>query len=619
MTPKVQMRLLFEAPAQEVELNVSIFGSIVFAEYPHDSEPAVLAHLTAAGISSEAEPSGGVKFSVRQLPLFSRLSEHVKIWPSKDVRPLLELSIYPPSVDSPASVSISEDAAEITWFDGEDQRSYILEDSAITALVASELPFLASPEAWNYITKATSLPPLAGRCVINEDDFCEVAIVRQQLAEAANIPGMFRIDSQFYGVAKHFAELLTSQSGFRWERPPPESADMTFETPKGFGPAGPVFAKIAQHLSERRTAIFDWQSPASKRLAAAGAAALLEETPILVICDPPSLWVWSKYFRSMGCSVSLQSTSTDVRLITYHDVAAGTKLQSPSTIVFDSLTSERAEKCYRFDGLVDTTRIGIVDEWPENPAEVIEVMSVLRPAEFDPTVPLSSRYVNPPSENLHRHISAYQVRLGDRDALQLLESHRQRFSVKQSSVRQETSEEMAAKARVANSSEDVAELCEMLDFGTDYTTSAKMGSLLEVLADKKDAGRVAVLTDSPGVKSMLPILLLPRTCSVWDGEGSYDPVDVVIVAARNPPPLQNFDEVIVASHPPSMSSLESAVCSPDSGPEPAEVILLHSINSLDDRRALLAAQRAENILAPLTASSEAWSPEEVSYLLRRFR
>ena len=610
-------------------------GLSVLAEPSSGTFDEVWQYLSACGVALSVDDSRGISFPIWALAALIELPPQVRLRPDAVLHPLWELACYPSAEHLPATLGVAIDGSlRLSWFDGHSYHDEELETAAATALVSSEMSFVASSGAWDVLKGCSNLPVLAGRARMNLDGYVEITTAKPQLVESAPLPGLFRIDETHFGVALAFADVVADSPGFVWEghhphleHGPEQLPDMGVELSSH---AQDDLRAMVEQLSAHRAQAIVWDSGLGRRVFALATVEALDAWPLLIVTPPSGVWVWQRHLDLLGRSHALTNDRADAHIITYRDLASRHGVTTATAIIFDDLASSEATSeaaragLHRLDGVLDAYRIAISSSWPEDLSEAAEIMAVLRPGEFRSGVPLTLRYPPPTEMRAAEHIETYVSRRSRSDAGSSAPSFRRSSVVtvppsdSQMAVLAEISE------RQTNPVATLAELLEAVSAGSSHATSPKVALVVSRARDAAHSGaRVAVVTRHRRTASMVAALLRPvrvRQIDAAEGDAGVaaallgDASVIIVRYERAMPNLRAFDEVIVVDYPWSMETLERAIGSSSEEQGPRVVTCLHAEGTIDDRLALLAACRRE--LGGIIDADASPTPEEITYLLQ---
>jgi hypothetical protein len=613
----MQLRLGFDAPAAPVTVDMLLSGLTILVESPPDRLGDTRAAIAASGARVEPHVSGGLVVPVADIARLARLGEHVTVRVDALLSPLWELATHPPVDGLPATLDPAGDRdLVLRWRSADRGHLADIAAAAAPALLACELPFVAGPASWEHLRASSRLPVRAGVARLNLDGFIEIASSKPQLAEAAPLPGLFRLDDTHFGVAAAHYDAVRSAAGFTWTGPEPVAEP---------GPAllPPLPAALSAHaltdlrhftdqLAAHRAAAVVWDPGLGRRIITLAALAALDAWPALVVTSPSHLWVWQRHAALVGRTASVHRDATDVRVVTYRDLARGAAFSDPAAVVFDDPFDDGAvdplarRACHRLDAVRDAYRVAVCSQWPDDdPAAQVRLMALLRPREFRDDIDLAWRYPLRPRERAAEHVAAYLTRRRADDPGRDPTEFR-RVTVRTVTLPADLAAAAAVLVDAAVDADDdpaaLAELCDLVDVGTGSSTSPKLAAALEVVAAAAAAGRrVAVLTRSRRFASIFRVLAAAHRPKVVDATQSavlLDPAEapvVVAVFALHLPDVRSFDEVVVVDYPWSLDVLDNAVGAP-SAQGPSCVTVVHAAGTVDDRVVVLGSLRSEGTL-----------------------
>lgn len=629
----IQLRLGFSQPSTPVSLYLVLAGGHILVETPADREHEAWSYLSAAGANPTLGDGKGLSFPTAHLTALRELPPQVRTQPDESLAALHQLILNPSEGSKPAELSMEVDGTLwLSWYDGAQNNSEPFPTAAAVALLTAEIPFVATAEAFDALLMACALPLLIGRTRVNLDGYVEITTSKPQMVESAPLPGLFRIDETHFGMALPYVASLDGAPGFIWEGHKPLLERGPAELPRMPMPlsahAAADLRSLVDTLAAYRAQAVVWQSGLGRRVFALAACEALDAWPLLIVCTPAAVWTWQRHVEMFGRTSALTNADADAHIITYHDLAHRRDLHNPQAVIFDDITdptaiSPQTRAAFgRLEGLLDAYRMSVSSSWPTSPEAVVDIMSVLRPGEFRPDLPVAQRYPANATTRLAEHVSAYlsERRADDpgRDTTAFRRSSVVSLSPTeaQRTAWGETLERHARTSRAAC----LAESLEILSAGPPLALSPKIPAAISRAQAAVDAGRrVAVLTRHRRTATLIRATLRAvDAVSVDAASGAEVGVPQTRLAIvrfdRELPDLRWFDDVIVVDYPWSTELLDHAV-GPSSGEDgPLQVTILHLDGSLDDRLAMLAARRRE--MGPVIDHSAPPSAEEIEYLLR---
>jgi len=609
----VQLRLGFPTDDEAVQLILALAGLTVLVDERTRRYDAAFRALVALDITPAWHDRGGLSFSVREI---TKLVHHLDpVVVDDELKALWEMVKHPCADNLPATLRARVDTVALEWLDVDGVlHAAPIAPSGIPALLAADVPFVAESDAWRHIEQHATVPVIAGRAQLNGDGFIEIHTNTPQLVEASPLPGLFRLDETHFGMPTPLVAALDAAKGFLWigDRPLrrrdysiPASIDITEHVAHAAG-------ELASHLEAFKSACLVWSPGLGRRIAALSALEALDAWPLLVVCEPSSIWLWQRHIELVGKEASFGTTDADARIVTYHDLPR-VSIEDPAAVIFDEPHSRAAHTAvaasHRFDALRDMLRIAVCSQWDDDDKSIGRVMELIRPGEFRSQLPTPWRYPLRPSERLREHAESYIFRLAATEVPSGVTARFRRDSI--ATCRPTTSQAAAFQEvhELFEQGEDpdllVAMLEEATTAGTGSAPSPKLAETIARVRAAHDKGHtVAVLVGSAKAATRLKMLLRPLRVDLVDEIEQRNPVpadaEVTIVRAKQRiPSLRGFDEVIVCEYPRSFAALDAAV-GPAEGPGPQKVTLVHLDNSIDDRLAIHAALARDHAMSDVT-------------------
>lgn len=627
----VQLRLGFAAPSRPVTVHLVLAGLSVLVETSPDQVDEVWTHLSVAGANPTMSEGRGLGFPVANLSALAELPTHVHLVPDEALATLFTLVRNPSELGRPAE--LSTDAAGtlwLSWFDGRAMRTELLPEAGAAALLTADLPFVATAEAFETLRTTCRLPLLVGKARVNLDGYVEITTSKPQMAESAPLPGLFRIDETHYGLALPHAAHVDRAPGFIWEgrkpsleRGPAELPGLPMELS---GHAAADLRNLVDHLAAYRARAVVWESGLGRRVFVLAALEALDAWPLLIVCPPAHVWTWQRHLEMFGRTAALGHDGADAHIVTYADLARRGALTSPQAIIFDELpntdvvTAEQRTALHRLDGVVDAYRVAVGSSWPTAEQDAVSVMSVLRPGEFRPDVPVIARYPAHTQARLAEHISCYVSARSVTDPGTDVTEFRSSgvITLTPTDAQRQAQADAAARHAHGSAAALLAEHLEILSCGPQLALSPKVAAVTARAAAAVEAGRrVAVVTRHRRTEALVKATLRQFTSATVDASVPHATVPngrlVVVRFDRELPDLRWFDEVFIMDYPWSTDVLDAAVGAASDPDGPLRVSVLHLAGTIDDRLAMLAARRRE--LGSVVDQSAPPSAAEMAYLL----
>lgn len=630
MVQPVQLRLSFSSPEVPATLSLSLNGLRVRVEA---TDPQLAwTYLTEAGAGPSLAEGRGVSFPAANLAALAELPEQVQVRADRTLRTLVDLVLDPSVDERPAELSCAGDRSLwLSWFDGVVEHHDPVPVAAAGVLLTADLPFVATPAAFDALRAATTLPMLLGRAQLNTDGFIEISASKPQLVELAPLPGLFRIEDTRFGMSLAYADALDQAQGFAWVSGKPvldhgPSVLPQLPMPLSAHAAGDL-RRLVEALAAYRSQAVVWGSGLGRRVFSLAAVDVLDAWPILVVCTPATLWAWQRHLEMFGRSASLDHADADAQLVTYENLARLRPHTSPQTIVLDdigapgALTARTKSALRRLDAFTDAYRLAISSTWPSDPTSVVDVMSVLRPAEFRPGLPLATRYPGNSAERFAAHVRAYvSTRSVDTPGNDPRPFRRSNVIQVHPTAQQKDAAAAAVRRHAGNA--PAALLMEALEIescGPALSLSPKISAVAARAQAALTAGRrVAILVRHRRTATLLRGLVRNHDTVSVEADATRDSgvprARLVLVRYdRDIPDLRWFDDVLVVDLPWSWQLLDAAVGSPVNDDGAGVVTVFHTTGGVDDRLALLASRRQQ--LGPVIDQSAPPSAQDITYLL----
>lgn len=613
------MRLGFAA-AEPITMTLALSGLVVLVETLGRTDAVAAGELAALGIPTRHD-TDTLRFDVADLAKLSRAPAHVTFRPDEALAPLIDLTTHPSDRGVPADVRLDPDGVHVSWQSGGAAFDRRLPDEAAAALLCTDIPFVAAPAAFDHLADVCPLPLLAGRVAVNLDGFLEVSTSKPQLVESAPLPGLFRLDDGRYGVPLPYADQLRTLPGFQWTTLPPtvEAApDVDGRLPMPLSShARDDLTQLVTHLATWRAQAVVWSGGLGRRVFTCAALNVLDAWPALVVCRPEDVWTWTRHGQLLGRTVGVADPGADVQLLTYAQLAeAGGWPRAVQAVVFDSPQAAVGDAAVagaarRLGSLADAYRLIVASTWPQAPAEQAALMSLLRPAEFDPEMPLLLRYPPDCDARFTEHVDAYLSRRDDAAGDDSGWFRRSKVLALPATPAQADAFERALGRLGADPAVTVMTLMELTSAGPEYATSPKVAAAVGELQAGLDAGeRVIVATRFTRTAHLVHAMLRGRGVDLALTSEEAHTIrgrnrGLVARLDRGWGDLTGFDRVIVVDWPWSFTTIDDAVGSAAGTVGPHLVEVLHTPGSIDDKLVLLAARRGGDD-GTLSGAETAW-------------
>lgn len=600
----VQLPLGFVQPTASVTVNLAASGLRVLVEATHGTLNDAVVYLVDVGCGVESTATG-ISFPVADFARVRDLPDQVTVFADPVLLPLLEWVEHPCDDDLAVELDVSADGTLwMRWTSSGAARAEPLTAASTAALLAAEIPFIGTDAAFDYIRTTCHLPVLVGRCSLNRSGYITIDTTKPQMVEAGRLPGLFRLSETRYGLPLPHLRALNEKSGYVWDGQPPriEPGPRVLPTlpTKLSGHSGQDLRSLVDSLAAYGTQAICWESGLGRRVFALAALASLDAFPALVVCRPERMWQWWRHVQLFHRSTD--GHSPDVQLTTYDQfVADPSCAYDNQAIIFDDVASpeaaapEVAAAAIGVAPMLDCYLIGITDELPEEPRKLVDVMSRLRPAEFNPSRTLVDTYGTQVAARLPEHVNSYVSRRRRADVgvdpAVVAFNHTQVLALEMPRTLRR------AYAALAESQPDPrarsAAQARLVSAGTNHEMSPKIGTAMNLITEALAAGqRVAVVADDSAAALLVRLLRAWSPTVVHASSGATVPVGLpflIAVGRGQLPDLSGFDAVIVVDYPERYSDLDLALGEADGEHGPSRVTLLHARGTVDDELAVTAA------------------------------
>lgn len=636
----MQLRMKFNLPERPMTVSLALSGLYVLASSIDGTTDELWQHLSSAGASPRKDDDEDISFPVKNLRALSELPKQLKLLPDEVLEPLYMLVMHPPTEGAPASLVVGVDSQlHLSWSTGDEVLRRALHPQAAAALVQVELPFIASPEAWDELQRLCRLPTVVARAKLNLDGYIELFAPKPQLLESAPpeaVRGLFRIDVTHFGVPLGFASDIDKGPGLIWEgrRPQVETAvpDMTVPVKLRADQVEDLAVLVRGLTTYKAQAVVAGPTRASRTLAAA-ALECLDAWPAMVVAPPAAMWPWQRVLSLFARSCSLVAGRADVHICTYMDLH-DSNLEPPQAVVFDDLVGQEglanlsAGTLARLGTALDAYRLALTSTWPVSTDDELRVMSVLRPGEFRADLQAAARYLPPVEQRAREHIDLYLLRRAPATPGGPATQPHGRSEVVVTGPTEAQIKALASiegrHGRLPNAAHRkaalLADLMEVVTAGPEQSIGPKVVIAAARAKALHGSGKtLAIVTRHRRAVSLLRGALRPArlvTADLGDGEELPAPGAPLVLVRFDGPlvSLRAFDEVMFLDYPWSLSTIERAVGPHASENSPMRTTIVHMVGTLDDRLAMLATRRRE--LGSVVDQEAPPNEEEIHYLLK---
>lgn len=563
--PPVQMSLEGPSTLRPVTVSLHLVGLTVVVDVWDGRVEAAARHLRFAGFSVRRDDRGLV-FPVAQLPRMRPPSDLLTAHADGPAGPLWRLALHPPPAASVAVIDVTGTGAlELAWDDGHVGRREALGDDAATALLASGLAFVATPEAWARLSRLATFPLSVGEASVAPDGYVEIATAHPGVLEEAPLPGLFRIDPRHYGVAFHYASHLDGIRGLTWAhpRPAPEQAPAVLQrvsVPMSEHLSSELGSVVAR-LAERHAVVLAWDHGLGRRVMALAAVTALDAWPALVVTPPSGLWLWRRHRALFALD------EDQCQVVTYRALAAGAAVGAPPAIIVDDpfAVPDPARALHALDGVADSYRIATTVHWPDSTTAAVRMLACVRPGEFPAgDVPLAWRYPIDPARRAAEHVAVYLDRRHRPEGRPPAEAFRR------TRARTVALTDAQRSALHGLGPADEAAAAGIVSAGTGSSVSPKVAAAVQI------ARRAAPATTAVWTRHDRTAALVTAAAADLIGAG------VLRVVCADAPGTLAGDEVVVVDYPEDSEVMDAAVGPPSDAPAGPHVTLLHAPDSTDD-------------------------------------
>lgn len=581
------MRLPISYTRAPVRLSLTLSGQTVRGQLLEGSPDDLSEHLRSCSVVSSQDSFFDMICPTSQLPLLARCAG-VSVDTDASIEPFWDVLTRPPLDGSPAAINAdSRDRLWLSWMDCDHQpRQHLVEPTAGSVLMAAQVAFTASPRAWDVIAAAGGMPTMVGRASLNMDRFIDIDTSVPQAVEDAPIRGLFRQSDVKFGTAAAFASDVLGAAGFMFTGPIPPVDESASLQPLAVPLPDSRLADIntiASKLNSLQAAVITGSKGAGRRFTTLAALTATDWLPVVIICSPARVWVWSRHADRLGLSWSVgDKRIADVHLMTYRDVLAGAVPADACAVVFDALDEWQAaggdvNDLGLFDNQMDTVRVAVCEQWPDSLDSQVRLMSVLRPREFRRNMPVAALYCGDANANAAAHIGLYQVRVSswsdapgsdkvivvrpDAPTLLTLESERE-----------------LAGHRTDDAQDEIEQ--QIVDVGSSTAISVKLVTAAALAKERAESGAsVALVVRDQRARVIVKQLIRPTTVSQIAMPSS------VCVFQGWTAGLDGFDVVIGTTWPSSLTGM-SQLLRPDAD---QEVVMVSAAVDVDEDRVMQAA------------------------------
>lgn len=623
----IQPKLSFGGSSEDIVVSLHLVGLTVQLDVWGNQFNVAWGILRKLGLSIRVDKDRTLKFPVRNLDKLKDAPPELRLLGQGDLKPLIYLLQNPPKEGSVAGVVLGPEGLLLTWKTAVKDETFSLTKEGVAAILSSSIAVLLSPEAWGVLGGENSMRnTTCGIIEENEDGFFEISTTKPQLVESLPIPGMFKLREGLYGVSKRYYNVLQNVNGLQWKNKRIEHDTFRGSLPELSFDVHPHTSTealaLADDTSKYKGTLLSWPTESGRRLVGLLVAEILEGGPLLIICPPHSIWTWQRHLDMLGKSYSLVNNKADVRIVTYDMIRnKSISLISPGTIIFDSIVNaiskdkELRQQVKKLNILRDTYRIGLSSTECENPQELCNVLSVIRPVEFASEEEVSWRqyYGNLSDQRVQEHTNAYVFTKGVVEPEDLTYRRSQVRAVNLVKEQHDALEGLLYEG--GNPLEVLAGALEIITVGTGKDVSPKLTTAVNLARQKAGEGqRVAIITSQKRAIMMLRALLSPlrvQVISSHNDEVQEETQAVIVHSYNNLIDLRSFDTVLVIDYPFNTDVLERFIGGAWDTIGSKVVTLIHGKCDIENRLSILSARKRElgavaDVNGGITVAEAAW-------------
>lgn len=590
-----QPPLDFDAGAERYHLLARIEGINVYGK--PDGPASTLAHLLERRGIDATVTRGEIRIPIKHLGRAVGASDLLDIAGESPLDTLIEAFSDPPPDGIPIIVTVDDEhTLNLSWPGEGFERNEPFPLSKAAALVAAGLNITAHPDAWDKLSVTTQIPIPIASARLSRSRYVEISSPSPQRIVDQGVEILFRTKEGKYGTPLEHATKILNNRNIIWSGPRPSEAT---EKPD----PGRVKLKLSRHTKEDLRALarsvssgsgqaVAWESGLGRRLFALAAVEMLDGWPCTVVCHQPQIWTWYRLAGMLGRSVAFTHARSDIRIVTYTGRLAD-HTGSPASVILDEVDtivdegSHEALKAARsYDSILDPYRIALARSRPRDAERLKTMMSLVRPDEFCPDMPVSYLYVSEAEKMLERHAALYLSERTLRDTERAGFPSSGTITVDPNPTIRKTLEDVLSETRepVAKAAEALA----LVSRGTGTTLSPKISLAAQKAEEATRAGRsVAVVANSREtldlVKQFLPLEVAESTL-----------LEMVLAGRSEPKDLRRHASIVFVDYPQSYTYAESMVGRPGAPGSPRTIDILHMRGSTDDRIAEVLALREES-------------------------
>lgn len=555
---------------------------------PRTTTAVALHQLKESGVEATSEKAG-IRVNVKDLPRIHASGRfELACEPPLDV--IWDLVQQPPAESAPVVVTIDTPGTlNLSWPSEHFEHNEPFPSSASAALIAAGIPVVAHPEAWSQLAGSTTIPLPLAHARVGVERYIELTTPAPHKLMSVGIPALFQSGEARYGVPLAHIEQIRRTPGIIWSGPvpaeeraprPPENATYRLSPH-----AQEELERLASEVGVTFGRAVCWSSGLGRRVFALAAIDRLEGWPCTIVTTPAHLWTWHRLAGMFGRTIATTHPRADVRTMLYKH--AGVRPDSPASIIFDAVDEVMANdprtlaRTQVYDGLLDPYRIALAGRIPEDPNQLKDMLTLVRPSEFRRGTPYAALYPDKPELRLREHADCY---LSVRDGSDTSPSG---FPASGTIPTRPTQEMRLLLEEILSEDRDpaakAAEAMALVSRGTATMLSPKIPVAVAKARSAAGEGRtIAVVSNSPDTLAIIEAMT-----------GGLEGVMLVEAGKGAPPNLKRCNRVLLVDYPQSFSYIDQMVGRLGIPGGPRNVEIIHMEGTTDDRIARLCAIRHE--------------------------
>ena len=619
-----QLRLNFLLSETKLRAKLSLKGLVVGIE--SEQIEILEQYLANQQFLLSTSLDGRRSFMVGKLDDFLLAAALVEIVLSSELKVFVKLIEFKKSskhcvlvtLDSPVDLNLNFELKSVIY------NEYLSIDF-LPAFLSFEVPYTGSTQLLNVVKELTNFPYLVGHAMRDIDGFLRIEALSPQLLIEEKLPGLFRVDDKTYGLANSYQNELESVRGIvidykMQEESLTDSINLPYELTKH---SEEMLASFEERLLKNKSQVVVWGKGLGRRVFSLSVMEALKNYPLLIVTQSSGIWAWKRHIDMIGRKGSITSQELEIQIVTYEDIRRGVSILSPRAIIFDDIDAIAGDASMLtalkiMDGVMDAYRIGCCSKLSESTQVVRDIMSIVKPFEFEREMPLVDRYPLNPELAFKQHTQPYILR-ADYGLETVSQGNFKRSTVEVVECSAEFMEKLNGISEREEISFDLmSKLMETMSAGTDDFISPKISRVCELVHKNNEEGEMDTIictrfTKSQRILEMILGEYSPRVLTVGNFSSKEKMNLAILKFDEILPDLSKYKNVIILDYPWSLGVIDKAVGSSDSLEGSHSVSLIHLRGSIDDRLSIFAARRTEVTLLGIDYHQPSFA--EVKYIL----